>query len=199
MSDNTNDTKIKYIAGGLMLLVAAAIVYFAFAAKPKTATSANEFSVDNSAEPYKTLDYAEAVEKLNQADGKQMFYIGCRNCGHCLNLEQVLKSFLSSHSDKNANRDLIYKVEAGYSCVPKITDAAYAGYSGIFDFLVKNKLASTKIENSNGETVENVGKQFGTPQFFYVENGKVVDQLDNYGRTAEGLTELFKAHSYRGF
>lgn len=193
MSEDSDDNKIKYVAGGLMLLVAVAIVYFAFSASPNTkpnseATLSNEYSADLSTDPYKTLSYAEAVEKLNQADGKQMFYIGCRNCGHCQNLEAVMKDFLASHEDKNQNRDLIYKVEAGYSCVPETTDETYDGYAGIFDFLVKNDLAEDRSD-----------KQFGTPQFFYVENGKVVDELDNYDRTSVGLTELFKAHGYRGF
>lgn len=190
MSDNANDNKIKYIAGGLMLLVAVAIVYFAFGSKPKETTNipSGQYSVDNESDPYKTLSYTEAVEKLNQADSKQMFYVGCRDCGFCVDLEKILKAFLGGHQDKNTNRDLIYKVEAGYSCIPEITDEAYEGYGKIFDFLVANEMTDDRAD-----------KQFGTPQFFYVENGKVVDELDNYDRTAEGLTELFKAHNYRGF
>ncbi len=188
MSDGMSENKIKYITGGLMFVVAIAIVYFAFWNKPKEPVT-----------PFKTLEYAEAVEKLNQADGKQMFYIGCRDCGHCMNLEQVIKSFLAKYEDKNADQDLIYKVEAGYTCVPQPTDASYSAYSELFDFLVKNNIAPGEVEDGSGGTVPNTSKQFGTPQFFYVENGKVVDELDNYGRTTDGLTEFFKAHSYRGF
>ncbi len=193
-----NEKKPQYIVGGAMLVVAALIVYFGinFMAQDGTNISdgsdndltAAEYSVDNPSEPYKTLSYAEAVEKLNQADGKQAFYIGCRDCIHCSNLESVLKPFLNDNSDKNANRDLVYKVEAGYSCVPETTDDTYEDYVKIFNFLVNNNLATTEYP-----------PQFGTPQFIYVEDGKVVDELDNYDRTADGLTDLFSAHSYRSF
>lgn len=197
MSDITNDNKIKCVTGGLMFLVAVGIIYFAFNSKPEASTSlgtlsgsdsSEEFSVDNPDNPFKTLGYAEAVQKLKQADGKQMFYIGCRDCGYCMNLEQVMSDFLANHKDKNDNRDLIYRIEAGYTCVPGSSDKVYADYAAIFDFLVENDMAE-----------EDSQKRFGTPQFFYVENGKIVDDLNNYGRSVDGIEQMFAEHGYRGF
>ena len=86
-------------------------------------------------ETYKTIALAEAATKLKQK-GEQVFYIGCRNCGHCLNLEKVMKQFLDKHKDKNVNRDLIQKIEAGYSCIPEKNSEDYKGYEQVYQFLV---------------------------------------------------------------
>lgn len=190
--------KSNYVLWVIMILVVGAIVYFmgfsAGQSKKDSSAGGNtkdsstiEYSVDNEDEPYRTLSYTEAAEKMEATDGKQMFYVGCRDCGHCQNLESVMKEFLAKQADKNQNRDLIYKVEAGYSCVPSDETGA-ANYIKLFDTMVKI-----------GAVEDEPSKQFGTPQFFYVENGKVVDDLNNYGRSVDGISQLFTAHNYRGF
>ena len=148
-----------------------------------------KYSVDNTSDPYKTLSLEEAANRHTQTNGElQAYYLGCRNCGHCLNLEKILKSFLEKYKDKNSKRDLIYKIEAGFSCVPETGDSDYKFYEKIYHFLVDNN----KVE-------ANEDKGFGTPQFYLVKNGKIVAALDTYGRSVSGLEKLFKAHQYRGF
>lgn len=146
-----------------------------------------KYSVDQASDPYKTLALAEAPAKLKQ-EGEQVFYIGCRDCGHCLNLEKVLKQFLDKHKDKNGGRDLIYKIEAGFSCVPEPGSEDYKGYEQVYQFLV-----------DAGATEANPDKGFGTPHFYLVKNGKIVDSLNKYGRSVEGLEKMFAANNYRGF
>lgn len=166
----------QLIVAGLMLLIGGAIVYLATTFMSTRPVELNSIS------------YRQAIEEMQKTDSKQAFYIGCRHCGHCANLEKVLKQFLTKHKDKNVGNNLIHKVEAGYSCIPETTDSTYTDYAKIFDFLVANKVAQNNNE-----------KSFGTPQFLIVENGKVVDELDNYGRTVEGLEKLFTVQKYRGF
>jgi len=146
-----------------------------------------KYSVDNANEPYKTIALAEAATKLKQ-EGEQVFYIGCRNCGHCLNLEKVMKQFLDKHKDKNVNRDLIQKIEAGYSCIPEKNSEDYKGYEQVYQFLV-----------DAGVTEANEEKGFGTPHFYLIKNGKIADSLSKYGRSVEGLEKMFAANHYRGF
>lgn len=146
-----------------------------------------KYSVDQASDPYKTLSLAEAPAKLKQ-DSEQAFYIGCRQCGHCLNLEKVMKRFLDKHKDKNGGRDLIYKIEAGFSCVPQEDSEDYKHYEQIYQFLVDNGVAE-----------ENPDKGFGTPHFYLVKNGKITDSLDKYGRSLEGLEKMFTTNKYRGF
>lgn len=150
-------------------------------------SNSTKYSVDQTSDPYKTLSLAEAPAKLKQ-DGEQAFYIGCRNCGHCLNLEKVMKQFLDKHKDKNANRDLIYKIEAGFSCVPEPGSEDYRHYEQVYQFLV-----------DAGATEANSDKGFGTPHFYLIKNGKISDSLNEYGRSVEGLEKMFAANHYRGF
>lgn len=150
-------------------------------------SNSTKYSVDQTSDPYKTLSLAEAPAKLKQ-DGEQAFYIGCRNCGHCLNLEKVMKQFLDKHKDKNANRDLIYKIEAGFSCVPEPSSEDYRHYEQVYQFLV-----------DAGATEANSDKGFGTPHFYLIKNGKISDSLNEYGRSVEGLEKMFAANHYRGF
>lgn len=150
-------------------------------------SNSTKYSVDQTSDPYKTLSLAEAPAKLKQ-DGEQAFYIGCRNCGHCLNLEKVMKQFLDKHKDKNANRDLIYKIEAGFSCVPEPGSEDYRHYEQVYQFLV-----------DTGATEANSDKGFGTPHFYLIKNGKISDSLNEYGRSVEGLEKMFAANHYRGF
>lgn len=184
----TKERKMQYLVGVIMLLIGAAIVYFAVGAMTNRSGARSIFSKDKLSEAYQTLTYEEAIEKLQQPNQKQAFYIGCRYCGHCLELEGTIKAFLAEHQTKNQNRDLIYKIEAGYNCVPKTEQDDYAAYLKIFDFLVKNQVAK-----------DNEDKAFGTPQFILVENARVIDKLDNYSRSAAGLSQLFQTHKYRGF
>lgn len=146
-----------------------------------------KYSIDKASDPYKTLSLAEAPAKLKQ-DGEQVFYIGCRDCGHCINLEKVMKQFLDKHKDKNANRDLIYKIEAGFSCVPEPGSEDYKHYEQVYQFLV-----------DAGATEANPDKGFGTPHFYLIKNGKISDSLSKYGRSVEGLEKMFAANHYRGF
>lgn len=150
-------------------------------------SNSTKYSVDQTSDPYKTLSLAEAPARLKQ-DGEQAFYIGCRNCGHCLNLEKVMKQFLDKHKDKNANRDLIYKIEAGFSCVPEPGSEDYRHYEQVYQFLV-----------DAGATEANSDKGFGTPHFYLIKNGKISDSLNEYGRSVEGLEKMFAANHYRGF
>lgn len=189
---NDKETRSQYIVGIIMLLIGALIVYFAISFMTKDSSNVEvatgKYSVDNTSQPYKTLSYAEAFEKISAEDGKQMFYLGCRDCPHCINLERTMTAFLNSVGDKNTDRDLIYKIEAGYTCVPETGDADYNDYAKMFDLLVEA-----------GVVEDTPSKSFGTPQFVYIENGKVADELDNYGRNEAGLKGLFEANSYRGF
>lgn len=150
-------------------------------------TDNTKYSVDQASDPYKTISLAEAPAKLKQA-GEQVFYIGCRRCGHCLNLEQVMKQFLNKHKAKNANRDLIYKIEAGYNCIPDQKSQDYKGYEQVYQFLVDAGVAET-----------NARKAFGTPHFYLIKNGKIADSLDKYGRSVEGLEKMFAENHYCGF
>ena len=113
-----------------------------------------------------------------------MFYIGCRDCGYCRELETTMADFLNNYQDKNQNRDLIYKIEAGYTCVPEVGSEQREGYEKIYQFLVDNKIVEANDQ-----------KGFGTPQFIYVEGGKVKGELGE--RSVAGLEKFFKDHKYR--
>ncbi len=187
----TKDQKAQYINIAIVAIVILAIGVMWFkSAKPADDNQVKKvdeivYSEDNQEQPFKTLNYDEAIAKLTAKNSKQMFYVGCRNCGHCNNLETVLTDFLGKYESKNKNRDLIYKIEAGYDCVPKEDSDQYAGYEKIYQFLVDNKLIEA-----------NEGKSFGTPQFFYVENGKI--KKGELGeRSVAGLEKFFKANKYR--
>lgn len=153
-----------------------------------SSTDSPKYSVDDSNQPFKTLDYKTAVSELNTSSEGQMFYIGCRNCGYCAQLEKIMDEFLQKYSDKNKKRDLIYRIEAGYNCVPEESSDQHADYVKIYQFLVDNKIAE-----------ENEHKGFGTPIFVFVKNGKIVDDLNKYGRSVDAITKMFKQNNYRGF
>lgn len=176
-----NSEKITQIVlGGFMAVAVLAIGWFFI--KSQTSTSETKTVELNQ------ISLNSAATQLTSGSELQAYYIGCRNCPHCLNLEATLKSFLAKNSERNQDNNLIYKVEAGYNCVPSESSDERADYEKIYQFLVDNGVAE-----------ENESKGFGTPHFYLVKDGKIVDSLDKYGRTEDGLTKLFSTNSYRGF
>ncbi len=151
-------------------------------------TNENLFSQDDKSKPFKSLSYKDAIKKLKDEKATQAFYIGCRYCPHCINLENIMEGFLNNNKNKNKKRDLIYRIEAGYRCTPQEGESQRTGYEKIYQFLVDNQVITA-----------NEQKGFGTPQFIFVKNGKVIDTLDKYGRDSESLKKLFQTHNYRGF
>lgn len=186
------EDKIRYgVVGVLTLAIVGMFVYASVKSnsqKTKIPEGMSGFSIDNGLKEFKVLGYDNAVEKMNAKENKQMFYIGCRFCPHCINLEKEITTFLNSNKDKNSDKDLVYEIEAGYKCVPKQSHKDYEGYKKVYQFLADNKVVQQDPNYS-----------FGTPQFIYVENGRVIDTLDSFGRDADGIKKMFEKYQYRGF